>query len=64
MRGLEPCLSGPPGRGCLPVQVTKNRPAGTDTAYPGLLEPGDSQLRNFVLYRKEVRYLNIISPHR
>lgn len=31
--------------GCVPVQVTKNRPVRMDTAYPGLLEPGHSLLQ-------------------
>lgn len=37
---------GPGSQSCghVPVQVTKNRPVSTDTAYPGLLEPGHSLL--------------------
>lgn len=41
---LQLCLPDLQHCGRLPVQVTKNRPAGMDTAYPGLLEPGDSLL--------------------
>lgn len=44
-RVLEPHGPGSRSCGCVPVQVTKNRPVRMDTAYPGLLEPGHSLLQ-------------------